>query len=376
MFALAFHRPHVIESPHAGPSELVAAPLLALYLLLGRRLPRVAWLRLAVLVVTLLPSVVAAPSQGRALAQLAGLVYVALLSGAAMTLGDERPRALAALCAGAALACGLGLAGAALDLAGVANALAQRYPWMPLPRPIGPDESPAMLSMVALAGATSLMALARARQLSRRLVILGLVLFTATLIAAQSRVLLAALIGVAVALRRRRPWAAGALALSALAPFVLSLTIRIVPLTARPPFVDTHPTPYRVCHSIGLRMFAAHPLTGVGLHAFQSEWPRFYDPARDDAAYAGAEWLRGLPRDPHGTLTGYLAEDGIAAFALLAFFAVDVWRRRRREPEVEGFLAAVAVASFTLDLFTERGTWALIGLFTAVGESDPKATRS
>ena len=340
--ALPLHAPLVLDAPHVSVADLVAGTALALYLLM-ERLPRAAWLRVAVLVVTLAPSVAVAADRRRALLQLAGLVYVLVLSGVAWSLALRRRReGLVALAIGAAVACGLGFA------------IWERYPWMPLARPIGPTESPAMLSMIALAGLFAVRALGARGWPWRALQ----ALFWAILVAAQSRILLCAIIAVAVdAWPRRRALASVTIA-AALALFAASLVWRVVPLASSPPFIDRSPSPYRVCHDVGWRAFLAHPLAGVGLHGFQAAWPDFVDEPTARAAFAP---LAPSPRDPHATLGGYLAEAGLPALVLLGFLAWDVWRRRLST----GYFVALVLASCTLDLLTERSTWALLGLAAA-----------
>jgi hypothetical protein len=339
---LPLHRPLLSEAPHVAAADLVAGAALGLYLLM-RRLPRAAWVRLGVLVATLTPSVLVAVDGRRALAQLCGLVYVTLLGGAAMSLAERRQRdGLRAIVVGAAVACALGFV------------LWGRYVWMALPRPLGPTESPAMLSMIALGGLFALRALGSDAGRWRALVLL----FWVTLVAAQSRILLCAVVGVAIEAWPRRRILASLVMAAALALFVTSLVWRVVPLSATPPFIDTNPTPYRVCHDVGWRAFAAHPWAGVGLRGFAGAWPRYVDDAQAVAAFAP---LLPEPRDPHGTLTGYLAEAGLPALLLLGYLAWDVWRRRGST----GYFVALVLASCTLDLLTERSTWALLGLMSA-----------
>lgn len=348
---LPLHRPLVRESPHIGLADLIAGPALALALLM-MRLPRAAWLRVGVLLLTLAPSVLVAADRPRAALQLCGLVYVALLSGAAMALAARRRRdGLVAIIAGAALACALGFV------------VWERYPWMALPRPVGSTESPSMLSMIALGGLFALRALHPSPPLGRRWLGQALTaLFWLTLVVAQSRILLAAIVGVAVDAWPRRRALAATVAGAALALFAVSLVWRVVPPSATPPFIDTHPSPYAVCHDVAWRAFAAHPLAGVGLRGFHAAWPRYVDPVTAAAALSP---LPPRPMDPHGTLQGYLAEAGLPALVLLGFLAVDGWRRRGST----GYFVALLVASCTLDLLTERSTWALVGLLSAGAHS-------
>ena len=208
---LPLHRPLVHDAPHISGADLLAGVALALYLSV-ERLPRAAWLRAAVLALTLLPSVLVAADQRHAAVQLAGLVYVMLLSGAAMSLAARRPRAgLAAIVAGATVACLLGLC------------FWDRYPWMALPRPIGLEESPSMLSMVALGGLFALRVADRSlERIPGRSRILQL-LFWTVLVVAQSRILLCAVVGVAVEAWPRRRALASVVIAGALVLFAASL---------------------------------------------------------------------------------------------------------------------------------------------------------
>jgi hypothetical protein len=351
--ALPFHRPLLHEAPHIGPGDLVAGVALLAYLV-TTRLPRPVWIRVAVLVLTLAPSVWVALDRRHAVLQLAGLAYVLLMSGAAWSLAQRRQRdGLVALVVGAALACVCGIV------------LTERYPWMKWPRPVGPTESPAMLSMIALAGLFALRALDSRSWRWRALAIL----FWVTLVAAQSRILLVALIGVAVEAWPRRRILASTVIAAALALLVVSLVWRVVPLSTSPPHIDTHPSPYAVCHDVGWRAFAAHPLTGVGLRGFHQAWSLYLDERTAAEAFSP---LLPTPRDPHGTLQGYLAEAGLPALLLLGFLAVDVWRRRG----FTGYFVALVLASCTLDLLTERTTWALLGLFSVGIAAKASAARS
>ena len=385
--ALPFHRPPVVTGlgPALALPELLFLPLAGLLALAlhhqhaWRSTPRTGLALAAVLVVGLAPSVLLAGDRRRALVQLVVLVYVALIHQAALAavaLGLRRA-ALQALVAGAALACALGLLAAATGWAGgPLGHLAIIHPWSPLARPIGPTESPTMLAMIALGAGAATLALVRERGLRRWQAGLLLALFGLTLVLSQSRVLLAVAAGAGVAWgwsnrggRRSGLRRASGLLLagSALAVLALSLWVRVVPLRPAPPFIDTGPSVYRVCHAIAWSMFRAHPLAGVGLENFHRAWPDHYDPARHDAAYQG--WtgrLRGRPMDPHGTVQGYLAEAGLPGLVVVTLVAALMWRRRKGHaglpPEALGLLIALASALFFTDLLTERSTFATLGL--------------
>jgi O-antigen ligase len=146
----------------------------------------------------------------------------------------------------------------------------------------------------------------------------------------------------------------------------------VVPPRPVLPFIDTGIGPYRVCHDIAWSMFRAHPLTGVGLENFHREWARHYDPAHHDGAFrGGAEHLRGIPLDPHGTVQGYLAEAGLPGLVIVLLIAALLWRRRDRSPEVLGLLVAVGCALFFTDMLTERSTFATLGLLLSTSAQPP-----
>ena len=388
--ALPLHRPALFAAwgfPGGLPELLFPAAALALLfgLGLGRPLPRLLWLHGALLLAGLLPSVLLAPgdARGRAVLQLGVLLYIGAIHGGArvLVLVGGRDAGLRALVTGAALACVLGLAGWGLVLAGREPlGLAAYYPWMAAggPRPLGPTESPAMLGTIALGGITATLALGRRAALARPRMLVLVGLFGLTLLLTQSRLVLAALLGLGVlglGMHRRILRALSALAvLVALAGTAPSLTWRVVPITAHWPFIDLHPSPYRVCHEIAWKTFVERPLAGVGLENFATAWPRHYEPARHDPAFAGMaqgpgapegsepSW-RDLPLDPHGTPQGYLAEAGWPAGLMLLGLGLVLWRARETElPESAAYLAALALAAVSLDVLTERSTWALLGL--------------
>lgn len=403
---LPLHRPALLAawagSPGGLPEILFPAAALALLLALTqaqtqaqkrplRPLAHLAWLHGALLLAGLLPSVLFAPggARGRAVLQLGVLLYIAALHSGARVLVriGGRDAGLRALVTGAAVACVLGLAGWALALAGKDPfGLAAYYPWMAAggPRPLGPTESPAMLGTIALGGATATLVLRRRAACARPWALMFVGLFGLTLILTRSRLVFAALLGLGVlGLAERRPlWRilAGIAVFMALASTAASLTWRLVPITGHWPFIDLHPSPYRVCHEIAWKAFVEHPLAGVGLENFAAVWPRYYEPARHERAFAGMEtgkpdganpsW-RELPLDPHGTPQGYLAEAGWPAGLMLLGLGLLLWRARETElPESTAYLAALALAALSLDLLTERSTWALLGLLGREPDSE------
>jgi hypothetical protein len=277
----------------ALPELLFVALAPVLLLALARRgawgaMPRTGFVLVGVLIAGLGPSVLLAGDRRRALAQLAVLIYVALIHQAALavlTLGLWRA-AMRSLVAGAAVACLMGL-GATFGawLGGDPGQLAVRYPWMPVARPLGPTESPTMLAMIALGGGAAALTLRRERALPGWPAVALAGMFVLTLLLSQSRVVLAAAAGagVAWAWSSRAARSPGSRALrrtpglvvagAAVGVLLLSLWFRVVPLRTASPFIDTGTGPYRVCNEIAWSMFRAHPLAGVGLENFHRAWP-------------------------------------------------------------------------------------------------------
>jgi len=377
-FALPFHRPVLTRAlgPALGLPELLF-PLLALALVLAARsrLRLAPWpgvLLAAVLAVGFSPAIFASDRPVASAAQLAVFAYIAFIYQAGVlvkTLGLRRP-ALLAFAAGAVSASLVGLAGAILNHLGFGPfGLSIDDPWLsPPPRPIGPTESPTMLALIAFAGAVALVTLHRQGELSRRATGAGLLILGLTILATQSRVVLASLgaLGAVAAMQgkpnRQRVW--GRVSVVAIAGFLaLTLLWRILPLQPHWPFVDTRISNYHVRHQIAGRMFLDHPAAGVGLERFRAFWPHYYLPERYDRAYdGGREFQRGFPFDPHNTLLGFLAEGGIPGGLTVIAVAVLVWRRRAPGPETVALVVATVLNTLHTDMLTERSTWALLGL--------------
>ena len=385
---LPFHRPpltSVLGPSLALPDAFFLPAAIALLLSGSLRSLRTSLALGGALVVGFLPSLVDAVSPRSAAAQLLVLLYVVpglYTVGALLARRGARDAALKALLAGALAACLLGLIGALLAVTGNESlGLARVYPLMPVARPVGPTESPNMLALIAACSGFAALDLWRRDALARGTFIGVLLVLGVTLLAAQSRMAVAAAAGAGVlwALRSARPSGRVlglGLTASAVAVIVASVAWRVVPLQSEWPFIDAGPSMYWVCHDVAWRTFLSDPLTGVGLECFQDTWPQFYDPARHDAAFAGgAESYLGLPRDPHGTLQGYLAEAGLPALAVLLGLGWCVWRGRLRDcPEVPAVLVFLLVASITTDVLTKRSLWVLLGLLSATPGRGPHVT--
>jgi hypothetical protein len=374
--SLPFHRPPVTR--RFGPALAIPEVLfvlVALAAVLGwRRLRPVqtTGLQLAgVYVVLFGVTVPFAVDPKRAFAHLAVLVYVALIYQTALLMHsyDRGRAALKSLLAGSVVACVLGLAGFIAHPFGLDRfGWAATFPWMPVARPVGPTETPAMLGMIALVGVTAAVTLWRDGDLGRIPAMGSAGLFGVALLVGQSRVLLTALIGLSVGLLTTRPSRSGRIAGAALlftsaALLVGSLCWRVIPISDRWPYLDTTRSPYRVCHEIAARMWLDHPVHGVGLENFHLKWPLYYDSARDDIAF-GRSFER-VPMDPHNTLLGYLAEAGLPGLLAMVLAGYLVWRRRGPSPLVAAFVAATLAATLFTDVFTERSTWACLGLLAA-----------
>ncbi len=115
--------------------------------------------------------------------------------------------------------------------------------------------------------------------------------------------------------------------------------------------------------SVGLNIFAAHPVAGVGYGnfpiAFTPEVIRATDvPGLDvNVLFPGA--------GPHSFLIGTLAELGLVGIALLVpFLGVTLLGRATDQswPVVQGILLALVVQGFFLDLMNRKHFWLFIGL--------------
>ena len=374
LFALSFHRPPLLDAfgPAAGLPEMLF-PCAVIAVLLSRwRVDRAALAPALVIAAGFAPSVLFAMDRRRAAAQLCVFLYVAGIYATTRTIArnGHRSAALLALACGAATNVAIGLAGAFLDLLSLpASDLVVRTPWtLGAPRPIGLTESANMLALVAFSGLFATLALRRLGTI--KLPAAGVLTAVAALglVACQSRIALAALLGVAaLKVRHRKPLWAAIGGVSTLGMLV-SIRVQVVPIQRHFPFLNMSLGPYGAMHEIALRAFLHHPLTGVGLESFLQAWPKYYDPARYDRAFSG-EYATMLGRafDPHGTLVGYLAEAGLPALPVLGALAWLVWRGRARDvPEAGAYAIGLLLASFSVDVLTERNTWALLGLLSSL----------
>lgn len=111
----------------------------------------------------------------------------------------------------------------------------------------------------------------------------------------------------------------------------------------------------------GLRMFAAHPLTGVGLDNFKAELPRFTPPGTD---------IDFLAHNTYVEMAATLGLPGVLAFLALLGFTFFSLRRSRREARrsgaewvyltaagLEAGLAGFAVAIFFLSAAFLKLLW-------------------
>ncbi len=315
-----------------------------------------------------------ADAPGRALTQLFVLLYVGALFALGRELGrrDVGSLALTAFVAGC-VACSLaGIAGVVGEVVlGESFGWARRYAFIvTTPRAVGPTESPAMLGIVAACGLVGVWALHRSGALGRgRAIALGMTLGLALLLT-QSRPILDLVAGASVAVaigKGSRGTKALALACGAGTIIVLLLTLafRFSPFSAVPPFIDTHPSLYALTQDMALRMFADHPLAGVGLEGFQGRWSEYFDAARYAAHLDGLplDPAQFGPIDPHSTYAGFLAEAGlasVAAFALLFFGGARLWRRDR--PELVCLLCIAVLAGTHMDVLTNRALALGVGL--------------
>jgi O-antigen ligase len=114
--------------------------------------------------------------------------------------------------------------------------------------------------------------------------------------------------------------------------------------------------------SVGLRIFASAPWTGVGLANFPiANTP---EQVRGVSISTGsADSLANL--EPHSIVIGTLGELGLVGFALLAAFLLPLIVRPGWGPDgpmMQAALASVVFAALFLDLLGRKEAWLLIGL--------------
>ena len=282
-----------------------------------------------------------------------GALELAVVLGLAAALGaDEaiRDRLLKAWIGGAAVACAVGLAAAAMAVAGVD----------PAPLHAGGGElglafRPAGLCRTGMLAAWSLVPVVLlwldGERLFGRARIPLLVLIGTTLALTLTRTLLAVPFAVLLASGRRGLRLAGGalLVVAALASLRLDVHGRAEPGIR-----------WRIAAS-ALERAAAHPLFGVGpdAGAARAGWPRSSDPLH--------AW------DAHSTLLDLAATRGLPAAALFAAAAALAWRASRRGPPDEArtalrvALGAVLFDALTIDAGDFRHLWLLLGLANSRG---------
>ena len=154
----------------------------------------------------------------------------------------------------------------------------------------------------------------------------------------------------------------------ALGLFAYAFAVVPVETAQRTPFnVSLEPGGYLTLHKAGLRMFAAHPVLGVGPARFIREFRGFT---------SEAERLRIVDRDipgwnPHSALLGVAAEQGLIGLAAFAWLIHTIYARLRRIKDPP--LRAAAVAGLTgllvgghfVDWLTLKGLWLWIGMMAA-----------
>lgn len=186
--------------------------------------------------------------------------------------------------------------------------------------------------------------------------------------------LLAGILAFALAgpgLRRRLPTAAGiVLTLAALAATTAAVGLWDPGMRYRAE--HSLDSPYEatsgrtVIWGVGAKVFADHPVRGVGL----SRFPEHFEEART-SSYPP---LRSKPsRTPHSDFIGLAAELGLAGplllLAALALMAVPLLRRNGGPlaPAAFGWLVMIAALMAGLDMTTQWQTWVGLGLVMGIG---------
>lgn len=136
---------------------------------------------------------------------------------------------------------------------------------------------------------------------------------------------------------------------------------------------------------VSLRMFAKHPLIGIGVGNYNLVFRNFYPPEKEIPKYDLD--IRGLAdgvrekryaQDPHSLYLGVLAETGLAGFAALMLFFIGLYTfifnsmKYAREAVDKNiiYIFACGVAGFlfnglTIDILTMRHLWFLVALTVA-----------
>lgn len=122
--------------------------------------------------------------------------------------------------------------------------------------------------------------------------------------------------------------------------------------------------------AVGLTMFAANPLVGVGLGNFPIAFDGFAIANAPGALAAGGPLIAG--RGPHSLLLGSAVETGVIGVGLLALFLATALVRGGRARSTEGMLVLVALVSLLvqamfLDILLQKQLWLLVGIGLGLG---------
>jgi len=157
-----------------------------------------------------------------------------------------------------------------------------------------------------------------------------------------------------------RAWGIAAMILAAAVLIPLVTPMREPVLTRLSQVTDTHAATSRtrlLLWSAGLRMFADHPVLGVGLDAFVAAFPRYRT-----AELTQLEW-GGTPAKAHNDAIQILstqgAVGGLAALAIVLLTALGLWRIAKRaapDSRAAAIAAGAALAAYVASSLVGFGT--------------------
>ncbi len=141
--------------------------------------------------------------------------------------------------------------------------------------------------------------------------------------------------------------------------------------------INTDHAPYYLYHAGALRMFRAHPLTGIGPGRFEGQFrnyvsweevlPSFRWFAETEEGVRG-RYASGS--DPHSTWFGWLARGGLMTMACLLIFAARAGGRIAKRPDAVAQaalagLVGVAFAGLYVEILHMRFIWLMLAVATA-----------
>ena len=115
--------------------------------------------------------------------------------------------------------------------------------------------------------------------------------------------------------------------------------------------------------SVGLNIFKADPIAGVGLGDFTSAYTPELVRATEVGRYS--IWTDAASRAPHSIIIGTLGELGIVGFYLLVLFLGPLVLRSGWGPDggaIQAALISLVISALFLDLLNRKQVWLIIGI--------------